>query len=136
MADQPPWVVDDPAIVGQLRLLRRVPEFLVHSGAVELSVFDEREAGCGLSMTLWLDQGDRDDLLRSHADFGVICVTADQLREEGAIIARRPLVGNLNHCEIFPRLTGGARKRLKKAAKWVEYPTWVLPEHREDVEKP
>jgi hypothetical protein len=134
LVDLPEHFLDDPEIVGEAKLLRRVPEFLVHDGVIESSVFDERSQGCGLSMTIWHGPTDIEDVLRGHDGFGLVCVKAGELRDKGALIVRHPLVGNLNHCEIFPRLSGGARKKLKKAAKWVLYPDWVLPEHRKDIE--
>ena len=134
MDDLPAWVVDDAEIAGPIRLLRRVPELLVHSGRIEKSVFDERVPGCGLSVTIWESPSDLEDILRRHEDFSVVCLSASAFREHHVIIARAPLVGNLNHCEIFPRMTGGPQKRLRNAARWVKYADWVLPEHREDVE--
>jgi hypothetical protein len=132
--DLPAWVVDAPEIAGPIRLLRRVPEMLVHSGRIEKSVFDERAPGCGLSVTIWESPRDLDDILRGHENFGVVSVPASAFREHNVIIARAPLDGNPNHCEIFPRLTGGQQKKLRAVTKWVKYGDWVLPEHREDVE--
>lgn len=134
MDDLPAWVVDDAEIAGPIRLLRRVPKLLVHSGRIEKSVFDEREPGCGLSVTVWESPSDLEDILRRHEDFSVVCVSASAFREHNAIIARAPLVGNLNHCEIFPHMTGGQQKRLRAAARWVRYADWVSPEHRADLE--
>lgn len=134
MLDLPAWVVDDPAIDGTIRLLRRVHPMLIHSGTIEKGVFAERESGCGLSVTIWESPSDLEDILRWHENFSVVCVSASAFREHGAIIARAPLVGNLNHCEIFPRMTGGQQKKLKAAARWVRYADEVLPEHREAVE--
>lgn len=134
MDELPAWVVDDAAIAGPIKLLRRVPKFQVHDGRFEKSVFEERERGCGLSVTIWQSREDLEDIIRRHEDFGVICVRASVFRELGAVIARAPLVGNLNHCEVFPRMTGGAQKKLRNAAKWVRYAGWVLPEHRGEIE--
>ena len=131
--DLPAWATDDPSISGGVRLLRRVPQFQVHDGKPETSVFDEREPGCGLSVTVWETPDDLADILRRHEAFGVICLPAAAFREHGATIVRHALVGNLNHCEIFPRLGGGARKKLRAALSWVHYPDWVLPEHRQEV---
>lgn len=134
MDDLPAWVVDDAEIAGPIRLLRRVPEFQVHAGRIEKSVFDERVPGCGLSVTIWESPSDLDDILRRHENFGVVYVPASAFREHNVIIARASLVGNLNHCEIFPRMTGGPQKRLRAASRWVRYADWVLPEHRGAVE--
>lgn len=130
----PLWVTDDTTIAGNIRLLRRVHKDQVHDGKIDTSVFRETEMGCGLSVTVWETPDDLEDILRGHEGFCVICVSADELRKHGVIITRHALVGNLNHCEIFPRLTGGQRKKLKAAAIWVRYADWVLPEHREVLE--
>jgi len=131
----PDWAIDDPAIQGEMRLLRRVPALLVHSGVIEKNNFRETEDGRGLSVTLWADPSDLDDVLRFEPELGVVCVSAQSLRDAGAFIVRVPLVGNLNHCEIFPRLTPGPLKRLKAAARWVRYPPWVAEEHRGNIEE-
>jgi len=122
--------VDDPAIQGGLRLLRRVPKFLVHGGKIEKTCFEEREEGSGLSVTAWKSPSDLDDIRRFHEEFGVVCVRAEVFRQFEVTIAPAPLVGNLNHYEIFPRLTPGQRKKLRAAATWVHYPDWVAAEDR------
>lgn len=130
MGEFPEWAIDDPAIEGEMRLLRRVPKWLVHDGIIEKSNFREDEEGRGLSVTLWENPSDLDDLLRFQPDFGVICVAAHEFRAVGARIVRVPLVGNLNHCEIFPRFTPSPQKKLRSASKWVHYPSWVSEDHR------
>jgi len=132
--DLPQWAVDDPAIAGRVRLLRRVGRYQVNDGIIDSSCFLEKEEGRGLSVTIWEAQSDLDDVRRFNENFGVVCLAAQAFRLEGSRIVRAALVGNLNHCEIFPRLGSGARKRLKAAAKWVHYPDWVLMDHRVEVE--
>ncbi len=129
----PDWATDDLAIQGEIRLLRRVPEFLVHDGVVESSNFRETEEGRGLTVTVWAAPSDLEAVLRLEPSLGVVCITAQDIRDVGAQIVRVPLVGNLNHCEIFPRLTPSPLKKIKKAARWVHYPTWVSEEHRGDI---
>lgn len=131
MDDLPAWAVDDEEIAGPIRFLRRVHKDRVHEGVIEKSVFDDRN---GLSVTIWESPRDLEDILRRHDDFGVVCVPASAFREHNVIIARAPLVGNLNHCEVFPRLTGGPQKKLRAASSWVRYAEWVLPEHRGALE--
>lgn len=134
MQGLPWWATDDPEITGAIRLLRRVPRDLVHDGEIEKSNFDEREPGQGLSVTAWAVASDLDDVLRRHEDFGIVCVPADAFRNEGALIVRVPLVGNLNHCEVYPRLKGGQCKRIKRLSLWVYYPDWVEHQHTGPVE--
>ena len=133
MADLPTWAVDDPEICTPLRLLRRVPRFQVINGVIDSSTFLEKEDGRGLSVTVWQSPCDLDDIRRLELSLGVVCVPVQPLRDAGVRIVRVPLVGNLNHCEIVPRLTPGQRKALKRAASWVHYPDWVATEHRTTV---
>jgi|SRR5438309_10668107 len=131
----PAWAVDDPTLEGAVRLLRRVPNLLVHDGVIESTCFDERTLGTGLSVTAWRSPSDLEDIRRFHEHFGVVCVEAARFRALGAIVAAAPLIGNLNHYEVFPRLSSSPRKKLKAAARWVHYPDWVLPEHRQPIEQ-
>ena len=132
--DLPDWAIDDPAIAGEIRLLRRVPQARVHQGKCETSNFREDEEGRGLSVTVWEREADLDDVRRHHDGFGVICVAAHVFRSVGGIIVRVPLVGNLNHCEIFPRFTPSPQKKLRAEVRWVYYPDWVGLEHRGPTE--
>lgn len=134
MSDLPQGVVDDASVAGETRLLRRVPIYQVHEGKVQSNAFDERAAGCGLSVTAWENPGDLDDVLAGHEGFAVICVTADDVRSVGGIIVRSPLPNNPTHCEIFPRLSSGLRKKLRAMHRWVRYPDWVSEEHRGPLE--
>lgn len=116
------------------RLLRRVPRGRVHNGTCEGSNFREDEPGRGLSVTLWETDQDLADVRRFNEDFGVIAVPAEIFRDAGVRIVRVPLVGNLNHCEIFPRLSPSPQKKLRTASRWVFYPDWVLQEHRQALD--
>ena len=131
MDDLPDWAVDDTEIVGQRWLLRRVLQARVKNGVPERSNFREDEPGCGLSVTVWDSLQDLEDIRRRHENFGIIAAPASAFRAEaGTVIARAPLVGNLNHCEIFPHFGQGAQKRIRETSRWVHYPDWVEDQHR------
>lgn len=134
MTNLPDWAVDDSAIAHPLRLLRRIPPFQVNAGVIDTSTFLEKEDGRGLSVTVWRAPSDLDDIRRLEPTMGVVCVPAQLLRTMGVQIVPVPLVGNLNHCEIFPRLTQSQRRALKAEAAWVHYPEWVAEAHRGQVE--
>lgn len=135
MVGLPNWVIDDPLIAAPYRLLRRVHRCTVHDGLADRSTFEEQEEGQGLSVTLWSAPSDLDDVRRFNEDFGVICFDVALIRGiAGSIICRVSLVGNLNHCEIYPRLTPSSRKACKRNYRWVHYPDWVEAEHRGLVE--
>jgi hypothetical protein len=76
----------------------------------------------GLSMTVWQVAGDLEDVLRFNEQFGVLCVNAEDVRNQGLEIARYPLVGNLNHCEVYGQLSSSKRNALRDAARWVRFP--------------
>lgn len=135
MVGVPDWVIDDPFIAAPARFLRRVHWCTVHDGAVDRSTFEEQEEGQGLSVTLWTAPSDLNDVQRFNENLGVICFDVAVLRAiAGVVICRVPLVGNLNHCEVYPGLAPAARKACKNNYRWVYYPNWVKAEHRGQVE--
>jgi len=124
--DLPEWAIDDAEIAGERWLLRRVPQNRVQDGIPEKSNFREDEAGHGLSVTVWDSPQDLEDVRRDHESFAVICVPASAFRAEiDTVIARAPLEGNANHCEVFPHYGQGAQKRLRKTFRWVHRPAWL-----------
>lgn len=135
MADLPDWATDDPQIAAPLRLLRRVHRCQVHDGRFDSSCFLENEKEQGLSVTLWESLADLDDIRRFHEDFGIICFDVAVARQPDVVIMRAALVGNLNHCEVYPKLPPRLRKACKRNGRWVHYPEWVADEHRRPVEQ-
>jgi hypothetical protein len=92
--------------------------------------FRNREVGFGLSVTLWAGDGDLEDIRRDNEHCGVVTIVAADARALGLMIARAPLEGNPNHCELFPAISGGRRKLLGNASEWVVYPEIVPLENR------
>jgi hypothetical protein len=133
--DIPDWLSDDASINGAVRLLRRVPPGRLNDCKPDTSNFKLHGAvdsltqiAHGLSITVWETEDDLKDVLRFNEQFGVLCVNAEQVREQGLSIARYPLVGNLNHCEIYGQFSGSRRNALREAARWVKFPA-NYPEH-------
>lgn len=122
----PDWAIDDSSIVGERWLLRRIPQGRVQDGIPEKSNFREDEPAHGLSVTVWDSPQDLEDIRRGHEEFAVICVPASAFRAEPeVVIARAPLDGNVNHCEVFPHFGQKAQKRIRNMFRWVHRPTWL-----------
>lgn len=122
-------IEDDASIQDAARLLRRVPPNWVADGPrPEKSNFEERSSGHGLSVTLWESQADLDATVAERPEFGVIFVTAGQMREAGFSIVRVPIDGNPNHCECYGAPTPSKRRKLAVEAKWVKVPVGFDPE--------
>lgn len=127
MADWIPSDIDDPAISGKLRLLRRIPALKVREGTPDSDNFRHALGqNTGWSCTLWESPADLTDVRRFHDDFGVVRLFAEDIRQFGLTIARRPLIGNLSHCEVFGDMSKKTICRaLKKIAPWVIYPPLI-----------
>jgi hypothetical protein len=136
------WInpsTDDPLIVGQLRLLRRVPTSKIKAELAEADSDNFRHANdqdTGWSCTIWDNPSDLDDILRFHNGYCVVRIYAEDLRNEGLTITRRPLVGNLNHCEVFGDMTKQKKaRRLRKLAPWVHWPSSIVTTAAFDIEE-
>jgi hypothetical protein len=133
VADLPDWAIDADDIPNHMCLLRRVPPNRLDGIRPDTSNFQNKEAGFGLSVTLWVDDNDLEDVRRRHGDYGVTTIVAADARALGLIISRNALVGNLNHCELFPTISKGRRNLLRNATEWVTYPQVIPPEARHPV---
>lgn len=125
MEHHPEWAVNAADIPDTACVLRRVPaqgidaDYLPTTGN-----FRERDddTGTGLSITYWQSGQDERDVLRFEPTFGLISIVVADIRFYGLVIVRVPLVGNLNHCEIFGNITQAARKGMKRSSRWVRSP--------------
>jgi hypothetical protein len=123
-------IEDDQSIADDCRMLRRIPPYWLKDFRPESSNFENREPDpkFGLSVTIWESEADLEAVIAEEPSFGVVCVTAGQLRAEGCAIVRRPLDQNPNHCECFGNPGHGARRRLAKSARWVHVPAGHDPD--------
>jgi hypothetical protein len=131
MSDLPGWAVDAADIPDTACVVRRVPlnqteDYLPNTGNFRQR---DEDASSGLSVTYWQSDADLDDLARPEPTFGIISIVVADIRSCGLIVVRTPLVGNLNHCEIFGNISKSMRKKLKQAS------LWVCPPQNTDVEK-
>ena len=133
MAGLPDWAVDAEDIPDHACLLRRVPPHALKGAQPDSSNFRNKEEGYGLSVTFWAGDGDLEDIRRGHEHCGVVTIVAADARALGLLIARSPLEGNANHCEIFPTISKGRQNLLRNASEWVVYPDAIPAEQREAV---
>lgn len=124
MSDLPEWAVDAADIPDTACVLRRVPVNQIENYLPNSANFRQRDedASSGLSVTYWQCDADLDDVARPKPIFGIISIVVADIRACGLIVARTPLVGNLNHCELFGNITQSVRKKLKRASRWVRPP--------------
>ena len=129
MSELPGWVVDADDIPDTACILRRVPNYQIDGNLPSTANFRERddEPTTGLSVTYWQSEKDVEDVSRVEPTFGIISVVVADIRACGLLLVRMPLVGNLNHCEIFGKITKGMRKKLKASSRWVRLPDGVDP---------
>lgn len=133
MASLPEWAVDADDIPDGACLLRRIPPHALDGVRPDSSNFRNKEAGFGLSVTLWESDQDVEDILRWNEECGLATIVVADIRALGLLVSRVPLVGNLNHCEIFGNIGKGKRNRLRDASLWVKYPDVVPAENRAPV---
>lgn len=124
MAELPEHLEDDPTITGELRLLRRIPVWAIVNGQPDRSNFQHKASEeTGWSCTIWESEEDLENIMAGHADFGVVRIDAEAIREFGLQIARVPLDGNPNHCEVFGPMTSKSQAgKLRDQCEWVIQP--------------
>lgn len=128
MAELPAHLEDDLIIAGEVRLLRRVPMMWVAAnGAPDRSNFQHKSnENSGWSCTLWDSDVDLYNLTSGHTEFGVVRIKAEAFRQFGLQIARVPIDGNPNHCEVFGPMTSKSQAgKLRDQCVWVKYPPSV-----------
>lgn len=128
MVDQADQPEDDPSIGDDWRMLRRIPPGWVSRYRPESSNFEIRSQGEGLSIVAWIEEEDLPRTLSEEPAFGVVVVSAGELRAAGYAIVKVPLDGNPNHCECYGSPTHGQRRQLAKAARWASLPQGAEPD--------
>jgi hypothetical protein len=114
--------IDDSTIADDAIFLRRIKWYVDTDGRMESSNFDAKRNNNGLSITLWASPGAYDAILIGHMEFGLACLTARDLRDEGFIIIRTPENDNPWHCDAEGAPSKNTEKRLRNKAKWVRFP--------------
>lgn len=124
--------LDDPAISGDMVLLRRIPPWAERvqwdaSGRPIPSSQNFKDQHEELSVDIQ-DETTLDQILQGHELYGVIRFTAGQARQvcgQAAILCRDPPPPS--HVLLCGKLTGGMRNALKGLAQWVKVPARLDP---------
>ena len=128
---------DDPSISGDLLLLRRIPPrgdrvSWAEDGTPIPSSFNFKDKDDELSVYIRVETT-AEAVLHGHPGFGLVCFTAQQAREAcgpGIILCRCAEEPDQGHVLICGKISGGAAKRLQKAAIWFEdhWPSRISPD--------
>lgn len=131
MAEAGEGIEDDHSIPDNLRMLRRIPPDWIKDFRPGSDNFLQRKAkdGKGLSVTAWVVAGDLNNVSSEAPNFGVVSVTAGELRAADYKVTKAPLDGNPNHCECYGAPSRSKRKQLSRQARWVLPPAAHDPAH-------
>jgi len=110
---------DDPSIPDDMCLLRRVPpnRVVTEEKRPQSDTFSNSSDGTGTSVDLAIDENQIERTLADFPDFGVVAVTAGQVRALGLGVIRDPLPENANHALI----TGNKKKTSKLLVRLCEW---------------
>jgi hypothetical protein len=118
---------DDPTISGDVVLYRRIPPWPDNvtwdqDGQPSFSSLNFKDKNQELSVHL-ASEATPDDVLRGHEAFGLVQITAQQVRDicgAAIVICRCTEEPAMGHVLVCGKMTGGTVKKLQRAARWVE----------------
>jgi len=118
---------DDPKIAGDVVLFRRIPPWPDRvtwddSGQPNFSSFNFKDKDNELSLHL-ASETTPDEILRGHEGFGLVQITAQQVREAcgtGVKLCRCAEDPAMGHVLVCGKISSGSAKKLQRATKWVE----------------
>jgi hypothetical protein len=118
---------DDPTISGDMILYRRIPPWKDNvtwdeMGQPTFSSANFKDRIQELSLHLAAETTPA-EMLERHEGFGLIQMTAEQVRTicgSAVIICRCTEEPERGHVLVCGKITGGAARKLKEAARWVE----------------
>lgn len=124
---------DDGTISDETDLFRRVPpdhyklvagEFVLRDGAFKNFPHPERKRMSVVLGDTLTDAGREPESVRSpeQSNFGVVAISAGEVRAEEQRIERSPLDEEPAHGDVFGEKPGARRKRFARVARWVVYP--------------
>jgi hypothetical protein len=131
MAEQQP--VDDPSILDQHELWRRIPPYHLvadkNEGRVRISsaAFEDDYDGDPMSTVLGSEllaagRAPESALPPDHDDFALASITAELARRKGQAIARTPQADEPLHASVIGNKTSSVQKAFYRAARWVIRP--------------
>jgi hypothetical protein len=84
------------------------------------AAFEDPPNGTWMSVFIASECRDYNLLLADYPDFGLVSLTARQVRECGLEVVRKPMEGQPpGHSEVVGKKTDSIRKKLAKACRWV-----------------
>ena len=117
---------NDESISDDTRLLRRIPpDKIKRSVNPPLPDSDNLAIspdGTGTSVDIWENDEDPAKCLEGHEGFGLVYLTAKQLRDKGLGIIHDPLPQKPNHALIQGPRSRGTKRWLAKNSVWVHLP--------------
>ena len=123
---------DDPTILGDERLFRRIPPTWVHwdehgNPTVSSAAFKDSELSiCLESVMARAGRGPADAIRGRAPGFGLAAITAAHARSLDQAVARDPLPEEAAHGIVYgPKKRGRVSNKLCDGAHWVEIPNRV-----------
>ncbi len=117
---------DTVSITDETRLLRRIPPGRTKKGELGLrpqsDCFSDPPGSTGMSVDVWEDARNPEDLLVGHDGFGVVWITVGDVRKLGLEIVRDRQPDNPYHALVQGKKTTGIKRRLAVAARWIKMP--------------
>lgn len=114
------------SITDETRLLRRIPPGRTVEGESgrrpQSDCFSDPPGGAGMSVDIWEQGREPDDLLVGHDGFGVVWVTVGDVRKLGLEVVRDRHPDNPYHALVRGKKTSGIKRRLAVAARWFRMP--------------
>ncbi len=124
---------DDPTIANEAELWRRIPpwHFIPDLNTSRIrpstAAFKDHQNGSPMSVlladVLIGSGGGPLDVLANYDGFALASITAGLARDCGQGVARRPLLHEPAHAEVFGKKTRGVRKRFVDRSYWVVAPS-------------
>lgn len=122
--------VDDPTVLDEDRLWRRVPRTPQHivwdenrgNHRVSSAAFDDDSDGEPMSVWLAAEAGSPSEMLRGHPNFGVVSLAVGVVRSRQQIVLRDPLPGQPAHALVVGRKSDSVRREFARAARWIVLP--------------
>ena len=127
MPDDPDYI-DDESVPQTAVLWRRIPKWHYKYDENEADYrpstasFEDDSDGSPMSSYLADECGEPAVALKGHQGFGLVALTAAQVRELGLKIVRMETPGPPGHVLVVGKKTDGVRKKLKKHCTWVKRP--------------
>ena len=125
--------LNDAAIPDGVRLFRRIPpgRFTMKNGVAipNSDCFKNSPDGTGTSVDVEEDGWTPDDALKGvSADFGLVSLTAAQVRALGLGVIRQKIPGNDHHATLQGPKSRSLLRALAKGALWVKMAGTLGPE--------